>query len=65
MLSWHPDHFTALGTLIVELSFFGSISKFTFDEPDTEMASPVGLASFHTSNFHIVEHFSLPVVVRL
>ena len=64
-LSQHPDYVTALGTLVVEPSFFGSMSKFTFEEPDREMADLVSLARSHTSKFHIVEHFGLPVVVRL
>ena len=41
------------------------MSKFTFEEHDKEMADLVGLARSHTSNFCIIAHFGLPVVVRL
>ena len=64
-LIWHPDHVAALGTLVVEPSFFGSVYKFTLEKPEREMADLVGLARSHTSNFHVIEHFGLPVVVWL
>ena len=54
---------TVLGTLVVELSFISSISKFTFEEPEREMADLVGLARSHTSSFRVIERFGLPVVV--
>ena len=41
------------------------MSKFTFVQLDKEMADLVILARFNASNFHKVEHFGLPVVVRL
>ena len=46
-----------LGTLIVDPSFFGSMSKFTFEQPDKEMADHIGLARSQTLNFCIVERF--------
>ena len=64
-LSWHPNHVTALGTLEVEPSFFGSVFKFTVEEPDKEMAALVSLDRSHTLEFFIAKHFDLPVVVRL
>ena len=64
-LIWSPDYATALGTLLVEPSLFGFVSRFTFKKPDKEIADLIGLARSHTSNFHIVEHFDLPIVVRL
>ena len=63
--SWHPDYVTDLGTLMFELSFLGSVSKFTFKEPARQMADFISLARSHTYNFCIFEHFGLPVVVRL
>ena len=56
---------TALGTFLVEPSFFGSMSKFTFEELDKEMVDLISLARAYTSNFCIVEYFGLPIVVRL
>ena len=50
---------------MVEPSFIGSVSKFTFKEPDSEMADLFGLARSHTSNFHVIECFGLLLVVRL
>ena len=64
-LSWHPDHVTALGSLVIEPSFFGSVSKFTFELLDKEMSDLVAFSRYHISNFCITEHFGLPVVVRL
>ena len=64
-LSQHPEHVTALGTLLVEPCSIGSVSKLTFVELDRKIAKPVSLARSHVLNFHIIEHFGLPVVVRL
>ena len=50
---------------MVEPSFFGFVSKFTFKEPDKEMADLVGLPRSYTLNFCIVERFGLLVVFRL
>ena len=41
------------------------MSKFTFAEPDREMADLVGLARSQALNFRIVELFGSPVLVRL
>ena len=43
--------------LWLSLPFFGSVSKFTFEEPDKEMADLIVLARSHASNFCIIEAF--------
>ena len=63
MLSWRPDHVTALGTLMVESSLFPS-ELVNFEEPDMKMASLIGLARSQSLNFCIVKRFGLFVVVR-
>ena len=50
---------------MVEHFFIVYMSKFTFEEADREMGDFVGLARSNNSNFCIIEHFGLPVVVKL
>ena len=39
--------------------------KFTFEDPDKEIADFVGLARSHTLNFCVIKRFGLHIVVRL
>ena len=39
----------------LSLPFFGSVSKFTFVQPDKEMADLVALVKSHACNFHVIK----------
>ena len=50
---------------MVEPFFFGSVFKFTFEQPDRGMTDLVGLARSHILNFCTIKHIGLLVVVWL
>ena len=49
---------------MIEPYFLDFVSKFTFVEPDREIAEFVGLARSQASKICVIEHFGSPVLVR-